>query len=140
MRQLKQESGKPNFRLGVKSRGCNGMSYTLDFADKPEKFEDVVSEKGSFSPAFSRNGCCFSAMFRIFASASVALFKRSTHLESAFFSSDITIFITPQASMSVVGTLLHRIFRERELELETVQFSRVVQRRCEHTRTFVQAH
>eukprot|EP00441_Pelagodinium_beii_P020791 CAMPEP_0197659522 /NCGR_PEP_ID=MMETSP1338-20131121/48048_1 /TAXON_ID=43686 ORGANISM="Pelagodinium beii, Strain RCC1491" /NCGR_SAMPLE_ID=MMETSP1338 /ASSEMBLY_ACC=CAM_ASM_000754 /LENGTH=117 /DNA_ID=CAMNT_0043236487 /DNA_START=46 /DNA_END=399 /DNA_ORIENTATION=- len=29
-------------RVGLRQRGCNGMSYTMDYTDKVNKFDEVV--------------------------------------------------------------------------------------------------
>lgn len=33
-------------RIGVRAKGCSGMSYTLEFADEKAKFDEVVEQKG----------------------------------------------------------------------------------------------
>jgi len=33
-------------RIGVNPKGCAGHSYSIDFADKPEMLDEVVSTKG----------------------------------------------------------------------------------------------
>ncbi|OHC74705.1 MAG: Fe-S cluster assembly scaffold SufA [Rhodospirillales bacterium RIFCSPLOWO2_12_FULL_58_28] len=40
--------GKPSVgvRIGIRTKGCSGMSYTLEFADEKGPFDEVVEDKG----------------------------------------------------------------------------------------------
>ena len=40
--------GKPSvgIRIGVRSKGCSGMSYTLEFADEKSDYDEMVEDKG----------------------------------------------------------------------------------------------
>jgi len=48
VRALLDQRGKPSagVRVGVRSRGCSGLSYTIEYADERGKFDEVVSDKG----------------------------------------------------------------------------------------------
>ena len=46
--ELLRQRGKPSagIRVGVRSAGCSGLGYTLEYADKVEPFDEVVEDKG----------------------------------------------------------------------------------------------
>jgi iron-sulfur cluster assembly protein len=48
VRHLLGRREKPSFgiRVGVRSRGCSGLSYTIEYADEKGKFDEVVQDKG----------------------------------------------------------------------------------------------
>jgi len=48
IRTLLENRGKPavGIRVGVRSRGCSGLTYTLEYADERGKFDEVVQDKG----------------------------------------------------------------------------------------------
>jgi iron-sulfur cluster assembly protein len=38
--------GSAGIRIGVRTKGCSGMSYTLEFADEKGPFDEVLEDKG----------------------------------------------------------------------------------------------
>jgi iron-sulfur cluster assembly protein len=48
IRALLANRGKPalGVRIGVRARGCSGLSYTLEYADEKGKFDEIVEDKG----------------------------------------------------------------------------------------------
>jgi iron-sulfur cluster assembly protein len=48
VKALIEGRGKPTagIRIGVRSKGCSGLSYTLEFADAPEPMDEVVETNG----------------------------------------------------------------------------------------------
>lgn len=45
IRNLLAQRDKPSagVKIGVRTRGCNGLSYTLEYADSVEAFEETVT-------------------------------------------------------------------------------------------------
>jgi len=48
VREIMAQSEAPvaGLRVGVKNGGCAGMSYTMEWAQKAEPFDEVVEDKG----------------------------------------------------------------------------------------------
>jgi iron-sulfur cluster assembly protein len=48
IKALLARRGKPSLgiRVGVRSRGCSGLTYTLEYADEKGKFDELVEDKG----------------------------------------------------------------------------------------------
>ncbi len=48
IRALLDGRGKPSagIRIGVRTKGCSGLSYTLEFADEKDDFDDQIEAGG----------------------------------------------------------------------------------------------
>ena len=48
VKALLAKRGKPSLglRVGIKTKGCSGMSYAVDYADEKGPHDEVVTDKG----------------------------------------------------------------------------------------------
>jgi iron-sulfur cluster assembly 1 len=46
LRMLLSQPEPKLIRVGVKNRGCSGLSYHLEYVEKPGKFDEVLEEDG----------------------------------------------------------------------------------------------
>lgn len=48
VRKLMEGRGRPaaGVRVGIRSKGCSGLSYTLEYADEKGLHDEVVEDKG----------------------------------------------------------------------------------------------
>lgn len=46
VRDILAERGEGYLRVGVSNGGCAGMEYVMDYVSEPEKFDEIVEDKG----------------------------------------------------------------------------------------------
>jgi iron-sulfur cluster assembly protein len=48
VQELLAKRGKPalGIRIGVRSKGCSGLSYTIEYADAKEPMDEVIEQHG----------------------------------------------------------------------------------------------
>ncbi len=46
VQEIMAKGAKPYLRVGVNNGGCAGMEYTLDYAEAPGEFDELVEDKG----------------------------------------------------------------------------------------------
>ena len=46
MRNLLKSPTPQMIRIGVRNKGCAGLSYHLEYVEKPSKFDEVVEQDG----------------------------------------------------------------------------------------------
>ncbi len=48
VKKLLAQRGKPTFgiRLGIRTAGCSGLSYTLEFADAKGEYDELIEQDG----------------------------------------------------------------------------------------------
>lgn len=48
IKALLEKRGKPSvgIRIGVRTRGCSGHSYTLEYADEAHPMDEIIKDKG----------------------------------------------------------------------------------------------
>jgi len=49
IRALMAKADDPDsaLRIGIKKGGCAGMEYTVEWVDQPDKFDEVIEDKGA---------------------------------------------------------------------------------------------
>ena len=46
VKEIMANSNKPFLRVGVKNGGCAGMEYVMEYADEPDKLDELIEDNG----------------------------------------------------------------------------------------------
>ena len=63
LRALLNQPEPKLIRIGVRNRGCSGLTYNLEYVDKPGKFDELVEQDG-VKVLIDSKGIIFNCWFR----------------------------------------------------------------------------